>query len=244
MSRDLTVTAGSAMREMEEVADDPLADFGQAVRKAEELELRARGTLDSQGASVEDRYLQSMPWRAGEPPDLDLVAKKTATPSAAASTATARERATADNGARRLPDPDRPLRNDGGPQAQTGRGAGDCRSTAQRGRGEKVRRAGKRRAGGEGEGTGRRRRQQRRRRADPDTARGQGKGPVEGIAGGDRQDDRPESGADGAQQRQNAERGMTGYSELAGQEASVPSMHICYLDDRQPATNCMTRRQG
>ena len=74
MSRDLPVTAGSAVREMEEVADDPLADFGQAVRKAAELVLRARGTLDSQGASVEGRFLQSMPWRAGEPGELDLVA--------------------------------------------------------------------------------------------------------------------------------------------------------------------------
>jgi Mg-chelatase subunit ChlD len=74
MSRDLPVTAGPAVREMEQVADDPLADFGQAVRKAEELVLRARGTLDSEVASVEGRFLQSMPWRAGEPGELDLVA--------------------------------------------------------------------------------------------------------------------------------------------------------------------------
>ncbi len=77
MSRDLPVTAGPAVREMSQVADDPLADFGQVVRKAAELVLRVRGTLDSEGASTEGRSLQSRPWRAGEPAELDLMATMT-----------------------------------------------------------------------------------------------------------------------------------------------------------------------
>jgi MoxR-like ATPase/Mg-chelatase subunit ChlD len=74
VSRDLPVTAGPAVREMSRVADDPLADFGQAVRKAAELVLRVRGALGSKTASAEGRSLQSTPWRAGEPAELDLVA--------------------------------------------------------------------------------------------------------------------------------------------------------------------------
>lgn len=77
MSRDLPVAAGPAVREMSQVADDPLADLGQVVRKAAELVLRVRGTLDSEGASVEGRSLRSTPWRAGEPAELDLMATVT-----------------------------------------------------------------------------------------------------------------------------------------------------------------------
>ncbi len=77
MSRDRPVAAGPAVREMSQVADDPLADFGQVVRKAAELVLRVRGTLDSEGASTEGRSLQSRPWRAGEPAELDLMATVT-----------------------------------------------------------------------------------------------------------------------------------------------------------------------
>lgn len=54
-----------------EVADDPLADFGQVVRKAAELVLRVRGTL---GDGAPGRSLHSAPWRAGEAGELDLAA--------------------------------------------------------------------------------------------------------------------------------------------------------------------------
>jgi Mg-chelatase subunit ChlD len=74
MSRDLPVAAGSAVREMDQVAQDPLADFGQAVRKAAELVLRVRGNLDSGAAGDQGRTLRSQPWRAGEPGELDLAA--------------------------------------------------------------------------------------------------------------------------------------------------------------------------
>lgn len=72
-SRDLPMTAGPAVREMDRVAEDPLADFGQVVRKAAELALRARGALDEGATGVAGRTLQSTPWRAGEPGELDLV---------------------------------------------------------------------------------------------------------------------------------------------------------------------------
>ena len=75
MSRDSPVTAAPSMvQEMDQVAEDPLADFGQAVRKAAELVLRVRGTLDSGAAGVQGRTLRSKPWRPGEPGELDLVA--------------------------------------------------------------------------------------------------------------------------------------------------------------------------
>jgi len=74
MSRDSPVGARSAVREMDQVAEDPLADYGQAVRKAAELVLRVRGVLDAGAAGVQGRTLRSEPWRAGEPGELDLVA--------------------------------------------------------------------------------------------------------------------------------------------------------------------------
>jgi MoxR-like ATPase/Mg-chelatase subunit ChlD len=74
MSRDSPVGARSVVREMDQVAEDPLADYGQAVRKAAELVLRVRGALDSGAAGVQGRTLRSEPWRAGEPGELDLVA--------------------------------------------------------------------------------------------------------------------------------------------------------------------------
>ena len=58
MSRDLPVAAGPAVREMSQVADDPLADFGQTVRKAAELVLRVRGALDSEG---DRRFIERRP---------------------------------------------------------------------------------------------------------------------------------------------------------------------------------------
>lgn len=74
MSRDSPVAVRSAVREMDQVAEDPLADFGQVVRKAAELVLRVRGALDSGAAGVQGRRLRSRPWRAGEPGELDLAA--------------------------------------------------------------------------------------------------------------------------------------------------------------------------
>ena len=74
MSRDSPVTTRSMVREMDQVAQDPLADFGQAVRKAAELVLRVRGTLDSGAAGGQGRTLRSKPWRAGDPGELDLAA--------------------------------------------------------------------------------------------------------------------------------------------------------------------------
>ncbi|MGH3181139.1 MAG: VWA domain-containing protein, partial [Streptosporangiaceae bacterium] len=73
MSRDSPVAVRSVVREMDRAAEDPLADFWQAVRKAAELVLRVRGTLDSGTAGVQGRTLRSMPWRPGEPGELDLV---------------------------------------------------------------------------------------------------------------------------------------------------------------------------
>jgi MoxR-like ATPase/Mg-chelatase subunit ChlD len=73
MVRDSPVAARSAVREMDRVAEDPLADFWQAVRKAAELVLRVSGTLDSGSAGVQGRTLRSTPWRPGEPGELDLV---------------------------------------------------------------------------------------------------------------------------------------------------------------------------
>lgn len=74
MSRDSPVTGGGVVREMDQVAEDPLADFEQVVRKAAELVLRVRGSLDSGAAGGQGRTLRSEPWRAGEPGELDLVA--------------------------------------------------------------------------------------------------------------------------------------------------------------------------
>lgn len=74
MSRDSPVAGGGVVREMDQVAEDPLADFGQVVRKAAELMLRVRGSLDSRAAGGQGRTLRSEPWRAGEPGELDLVA--------------------------------------------------------------------------------------------------------------------------------------------------------------------------
>ncbi|HET9972555.1 MAG TPA: AAA family ATPase [Streptosporangiaceae bacterium] len=74
MSRDSPVTGRGVVREMDQVAEDPLADFGQVVRKAAELVLRVRGSLDSGAAGGQGRTLRSEPWRAGDPGELDLVA--------------------------------------------------------------------------------------------------------------------------------------------------------------------------
>ena len=71
--RDSPMAVRSAVREMDRVAEDPLADFWQAVRKAAELVLRVSGTLDSGSAGVQGRTLRSTPWRPGEPGELDLV---------------------------------------------------------------------------------------------------------------------------------------------------------------------------
>ena len=73
MVRDSPVAVRSAVREMDRVAEDPLADFWQAVRKAAELVLRVNGTLDSGSADVQGKTLRSTPWRPGEPGELDLV---------------------------------------------------------------------------------------------------------------------------------------------------------------------------
>jgi MoxR-like ATPase/Mg-chelatase subunit ChlD len=72
-ARDTPVAARSAVREMSQVAEDPLADFWLAVRKAAELVLRVRGTLDSGTTDAPGRTLRSTPWRPGEPGELDLV---------------------------------------------------------------------------------------------------------------------------------------------------------------------------
>jgi MoxR-like ATPase/Mg-chelatase subunit ChlD len=74
MSRDFPVTARSMVREMGQVAQDPLADFGQVVRKAAELVLRVRGILASGTANGHAGTLRSEPWRTGEPGELDPVA--------------------------------------------------------------------------------------------------------------------------------------------------------------------------
>ena len=74
MSRGSPVTTRSMVREMDQVAEDPLADFGQVVRKAAELVLRVRGALDSLPGGVQGRTLRSESWRPGEPGDLDLEA--------------------------------------------------------------------------------------------------------------------------------------------------------------------------
>jgi MoxR-like ATPase len=74
MSRDSPVGARCTVAEMDQVAEDPLADYGQAVRKAAELVLRVRGALDSGALGVLGRTLRSEPWRAGEPGELDLLA--------------------------------------------------------------------------------------------------------------------------------------------------------------------------
>ncbi|MGE5291980.1 MAG: AAA family ATPase [Micromonosporaceae bacterium] len=71
--RDLPITTGPVMTEMDHVAEDPLADFGHVVRKATELVLRARGVIDAAAASEAGRTLHSTFWRAGEPGELDLV---------------------------------------------------------------------------------------------------------------------------------------------------------------------------
>jgi MoxR-like ATPase/Mg-chelatase subunit ChlD len=73
MVRDSPVAVRSAVREMDRVAEDPLADFWQAVRKAAELVLRVNGALDSGSAGVQGRTLRSTPWQPGEPGELDLV---------------------------------------------------------------------------------------------------------------------------------------------------------------------------
>lgn len=72
-SRERPVTAGSGARELDELADDPLADFGQVVRTAAELVLRVRGAIGDDADRVAGRTLRSSPWRAGEPGELDLV---------------------------------------------------------------------------------------------------------------------------------------------------------------------------
>ena len=74
VSRDSPVTGRGAVREMDQVAEDPLADFGQVVRKAAELVLRVRGSPDSGTAGGQGRQLRSEPWRAGDPGELDLAA--------------------------------------------------------------------------------------------------------------------------------------------------------------------------
>jgi MoxR-like ATPase len=71
-SRERPVTAGPGVRELDELADDPLADFGQVVRKAAELVLRVRGAIGDGADRVAGRTLRSSPWRAGEPGELDL----------------------------------------------------------------------------------------------------------------------------------------------------------------------------
>ncbi|MGH3421714.1 MAG: vWA domain-containing protein, partial [Streptosporangiaceae bacterium] len=73
MTRDSPVAARGAVLEMDRIAEDPLADYGQAVRKAAELVLRVRGTLDSVTVGVQGRTLRSTPWRPGEPGELDLL---------------------------------------------------------------------------------------------------------------------------------------------------------------------------
>lgn len=70
--RDRPVRPGNASAQG--TADSPLADFGYAVRKAAELVLRVRGTLDDGAAAAGGRWLRSMPWRAGEPGELDVAA--------------------------------------------------------------------------------------------------------------------------------------------------------------------------
>ncbi|HLI37949.1 MAG TPA: AAA family ATPase [Streptosporangiaceae bacterium] len=74
MPRETPVVPGSGVREMDTLADDPLADFGQVVRKAAELVLRAGGAPGARAASADGRTLLSVPWRAGEPGELDLAA--------------------------------------------------------------------------------------------------------------------------------------------------------------------------
>lgn len=72
-SRERPVTGAAGERELDELADDPLADFGQVVRKAAELVLRVRGAVGDSADKVVGRTLVSSPWRAGEPGELDLV---------------------------------------------------------------------------------------------------------------------------------------------------------------------------
>lgn len=70
--RELPLANGPDARgAADKVADDPLADFGQVVRKAAELVLRVRGAL---GDGAPGRALHSAPWRAGEPGELDVAA--------------------------------------------------------------------------------------------------------------------------------------------------------------------------
>lgn len=73
VTRDRPAPPTGELPDLDAVAADPLADFDQVVARAAELVLRVRGhsALLAQGA--EGATLRSRPWRAGEPAELDLV---------------------------------------------------------------------------------------------------------------------------------------------------------------------------
>lgn len=77
VTRDRPAPPSGELPDLDAVAADPLADFDHVVARAAELVLRVRGRSALLTRGAEGATLASRPWHAGEPAELDLVSTLT-----------------------------------------------------------------------------------------------------------------------------------------------------------------------
>lgn len=73
VTRDRPAPPSRKATDARATVSDPLAEFDQVVARAAELVLRVRGISSALARGADGTALQSRPWRAGEPGELDLV---------------------------------------------------------------------------------------------------------------------------------------------------------------------------